>query len=144
MGDKSTTKYHNCYLAVDSKTGDVLASVEYGFDQAACKLTLCGFDETFGRVTVHKPDGTTYKAEPYETAHTFLIAHWRDWVPVPWKRHLRIQLGGGSYWSNKMLGVQEWHKGSQYYSFEHAARNAKAGKALGQPTTGNISSRWEK
>lgn len=117
---------NNCMLAVNTKTQEILASVELRLtmkDGIVGAVYLYGLDKTFKAYNYTHSDGYQRSRAPMEQAHDYLIRYWKTWVKEPWTRYLAIHHGGGSYWPRKVMGKRRWHKGS--YSFEHGGTNDK-------------------
>ena len=113
----SSTDNHNCYLAIDTRTDKVLASVEYE-RRSDGSIFLFGLDKTFKPRACGGEDPYPAISEAREQIVGWLYVYWNQWVPVPWKRWHRIKVGGGSGWSRKVLGAKRWHNKRKSYSFQ--------------------------
>lgn len=113
-------------MAVDTRTGEVLASLEHVFMVSAGgsveEIRTFGIERTFKRVMATMANGVELDIHPISKLHSWALVYWHKWVPVKWKQHLAIQHGGGAHWPNKVIGVGEWDTDDEPWCYEHGTK----------------------
>ncbi len=108
---------HHCLLAVDTKTGEILASLEYepryAQDGQMVEIYVHGLNKTLkpskcAYVGAHK--GHTYYRDCNDKLHMWAVVNWNKWVSYPFKSWYSVHVGGGPNWPMKCIGIKQWAK----------------------------------
>ena len=128
--EKLHTKGHaNCHLAVDTRTGEILASLEYELRYNKSGRIVAVYVHGLGKIikdTKAANIGNDRMVERtcQEKMALWVSTNWDRWVPAPFKTYHDILMGGGSYWPNKCIGARRWwSKKKKFASYEHRDRD---------------------